>query len=284
MSKCQKCGESNLDNQTEIAMGAVCCPRCQSTIDQTGKVMDAGPIKQSVLESYANRVRKLAGIILSYSLRSDPVYINLEKAEEFLNKKNWVEALKLLKVIDTRLEAKADSGIPALKKLPDMFKDTLELCKKQDPTTIKKIQTIKNTLEKSEAAMERMLSKPQAWQVLSTPLRKLAELIEADYTLEKDPSYKKITDALVAAGRNDWNRAQAFLSQVGQAVETKEQGYKEKIPALRGLYETYRQALDFCKEQNPAAIEKITILVDTLKKTEKDVNKIMYPTRYQGPQ
>jgi hypothetical protein len=251
---------------------------------ETDKVLDDGPIKQSVLESYAKHVRKLAEIILSYSLERDPIYLSLENAEAALNKKNWPEALKLLKSIGTGLEIKADSGIPALKNLPGIHKDILELCKKQDPTAIKKIQIIKNTIERSEAAMKKMLSKPQPWQVLSTQIRKLAEFIIADYTLEKDPSYKKITDALVAAGRNDWPRAQAFLSQAGQAIETKERGYKEKIPALKGLYETYKQALEFCKEQNPAAVEKLTILVDTLRKTEKDINKIMYPTRYQGPQ
>jgi hypothetical protein len=208
----------------------------------------------------------------------------LEDAEAALDKKNWSKAFKLLKGIGTGLEIKADSGIPALKNLPGILKDTLELCKKQDPDAVKKILIIKNTLKKSETVMKKMLSKPQPWQVLSTQIRKFAEFIVADYTLDKDPSYKKITDALVAAGRNDWNRAQTFLSQAGQAIETKERGYKEKIPALKGLYETYKQSMELCKEQNPAAVEKLTILVDTLKKTEKDINKIMYPARYQGHQ
>jgi polyhydroxyalkanoate synthesis regulator phasin len=123
--------------------------------------------------------------------------------------------------------------------------------------------------------------KQSTLESLALRIRKLASIILGDYTVDKDPAFKKIQDALVAAGRNDWSRAQAFLSQVGQAIETKERGYKEKVPALKGLRETYQQAMDLCKEQNPAAVEKLTILVDTLKKTEKEVNNIMYPNRYR---
>lgn len=113
-------------------------------------------------------------------------------------------------------------------------------------------------------------------------IRKLAEIIVGDYTLEKDPAFKKISDALVAAGKGDYNRASSFLYQVSQAIETKESGYKEKIPALKGLTDTYKQAVALCKEQNPAAVERLTELVSTLKKTEADINKALYPNRYQS--
>lgn len=233
----------------------------------------------------ASTIRKLAELILSYDLKQDPIYKKLKDVEQALTTGPWNEktALSSLASVERGLELKADSGIPALATLLPLHTEVMKLIKDgaDKSKILVKIKAMTRTLERSEPAMKKVLYKPQAWQVLSSPVKELAELILADYTLEKDPSYKKITDALVAAGRNDFSRAKAFLYQVGHAIETKEQGYKEKIPALRGIYDLYKDAMNLCDEENSAAVEKLTILVDTLKKTEKDVNKVMYPNRYQ---
>jgi hypothetical protein len=110
-------------------------------------------------------------------------------------------------------------------------------------------------------------------------IRKLAKIIVGDYTLEKDPAYKKIVNALIAAGKNDFTRAHAFLYQASQAIRTKEKGYKDKIPALNGIIEIYNRAMKLCEEKNPAAVEALTELVSIFKKTEADINKALYPNQ-----
>ena len=103
-------------------------------------------------------------------------------------------------------------------------------------------------------------------------IRKLADMMLEGYIAEKDPVVTKLKRVVDAIKSNDWSRAKTFLDEQLRIPMTERKNWYKNIPALKGIWDVYSEAIRLIDVKDPAAAEKVTEIIDTLKKNEKEIS------------